>query len=544
MRRTLALAENPFRILDEYAVLEKVLRPRLRAAQPDFHPLKQLQKLSQRKNVRKSTSVLLSLPDYGAATESAKTMMRARGLTSKDIDSYLKIHVVGPVHAFELPDQLEKVLGQLISVADPTGLRAVMQFLLKYWESGVNGQRPMIRVARAQAQAVLTRALEIHHATSYQHGVEHVGIPDLPRFDRFVDSLFQYMALQRPENSLDAVDDLLFRLHARCGPLTDTQSRTVELLDRNIFISPQAVEELLATMAKHFAENPMDADTVKQELVPLQDLLVNDITPASFKFLMVWVSSLSELWFLIDSAPPHVLRECQVDIIHAVERFGLKNRSIMAQAVGVVWRLDKVAKLNQDALDYYILACARVGNGWALGRAMDLRNKRVNEPLSAQTIEGLLDSFPLTNFGTPLEQSRLLLERIRPQVPDKLLHKYILALSRAQGDLSREWSQLSPKPLLANDVDILMAFVAASLNTPLLAEVLDHITACSSRVDFISQIRAYGLVDSNTLNRAIAKFVQANPDLSNSDVDALLPDLPNAHEAARIESVDALWPVH
>lgn len=334
-------------IFDENILLEKILHPKLTDhGFPFVEALDDLRKSSssnktqklERKRAQISLKRSFSLPE---PSESALELMRRPSVTTKQIEQFLTSNYTSSHPLYAVPNQLDFGIMDLVSASTPNNLRTLALFLSRYWQSGVNGSRPAISVARKHAKAVLAKSLETHPPTEHHNGGEQVGIHDMAKFETFVANFFEYMGVSRTVD--DELSDLLLRLHARCGSLNET-SQLIETIQNRTPLSEETLNTYLEALAS--------SHPTPESLLRVKKLLLNDQTgPAAVKFLLPLLETSRDIVGLLSyvdrsALGPEVYQECQS---HIVSR--LMELNAVSILFPILQRISKHAPLSSSTID-------------------------------------------------------------------------------------------------------------------------------------------------------------------------------------------------
>lgn len=334
-------------IFNENILLEKILHPKsVDRGFPYVEALDDLRKSKsagkarniERKRAQISLQRSISLPK---PSDAALELMRRSSVTTKEIEQFLVANYVSSHPLYAVAEQLDKGILDLISASTPNNLRTLALFLSRYWQSGVHGSRPTISVARKHAKAFLTKSLEIHPPTKHHGGGEQVGIHDMAKFETFVTNFFEYMGVSRTID--DELGDLLLRLHARCGSLSET-SQLIETIQNRTALSEETLNIYLEALAS--------SRPTPESLLRVKKLLLNDQTgPAAVKFLLPLLETRHDIVGLLSyvdrsALGPEVYQECQSHIV---------GRLMELDAVSILFpilqRISKYASISSNTID-------------------------------------------------------------------------------------------------------------------------------------------------------------------------------------------------
>lgn len=559
--------------IDEYHLLEALLAPSTKRvdALPFVEQVRRLRQLKARPAISESNSAATTMAASPIEKQSARIVpdsirqfMAQPELTSRDIDDWLQRNILAGVDPFRAQAKLEGALLDMIAAARPTSLRALMMFLNKYWQQGYSGARPMIRVARAQALAVLTRSLEIHPETHYvvsgsQKVIPQIAIPDMRKFERFVTTLFEYMEISRStDNELDPVEDRLFSLVARCGAIEKAESQLLEVYGAGRSLSSAAIDEFLAGLGRHISAQ-RDAypgtptqfkELVRGDLTGFAELFASiRPTPATVRFLLLWANDLNEFWETVSLADdrPDIWESCQLDFIQALERaFEPTGDSLplMNHLFSLLDRMANQANLKVQTVNYATVLAAKHGNAAGIARALDMHSEMTNgEPVPVSVLGDVLESFPLPNFpGSKAAAPELLVHRLRPLVTEDLLPKYLGALQRCGylDQLNAEWANLK-------DVtpDLALGFVAGFMacdQSQLALSVIKRVLGTELQVGVVQAVAHHNLIPDFELYPVVMEYIRTRG-WTPSDVDQVFGDIPGARDVADgLMDVESIWP--
>lgn len=567
------LLQNRPKAIDEYHLLEALLAPTAKRANtlPYIEQVRRLRQLKARPSISETTSEAVNMAVKTAKDNSVRNIpdnlrrfMERPELTSRDIDAWLQINVLDGADPFKAQARLESALMDMISTARPTSLRALMQFLAKYWQQGYVGTRPMIRVARAQALAVLNRALEVHPETHYvisgpRQVVPQISIPDLPKFERFVGTLFEYMEIAKPtEEGLDPVEDRLFALSARCGAIEKTESQLLEVYGAGRSLSSSSVDEFLAALGRHitaqreaFPGPPHQFnEQVREELKEFAEIFTAiRPSPATVRFLLLWAENLDEFWEVVGIAEnrPDIWEECQLDFIQALERACEPTGDslpLMSYLFSLLNRVAAQSRLSLETVEYAVVLAAKHGNAAGISRALDMHSEMSNgTPVPVQVLGDILESFPLPNFpGSKAAAPELLVHRLRPLVTSALLPKYLGALQRC-GYLDQIRAEWEKDPELTPD--LALSFVAGFMScdqSQLALGVIKKVLGTPQQVGVVQAVASHSLIADVDLYPVVMQYIRTNG-WTPSDIDIVFGNIPGAKQVADgLMDIETLWP--
>lgn len=163
------------RRVDERQLLEKLLTDPTSEYPPYFvSQVRKLRQLEAHKPASKSASIRHPFsPKRPSADPELEQLLNQPTLSTRELDAYTTKRLKSAT-PFEARERLHEILIEMATASSANSLRWIMQYLAKYWQSGILGVRPLIREAREQADAVLVRALEAHHPTEYKRWQKQV----------------------------------------------------------------------------------------------------------------------------------------------------------------------------------------------------------------------------------------------------------------------------------------------------------------------------------------------------------------------------------
>lgn len=547
---------HPFKIFEEFDALERTLTPPSKESRNSTQlPVvaDHLAKLQEITRLAKRPGREIRRHEYlrPSSNQQLIKLMTGPSLSSSDIDTWLQVKVVSESIAVDAQEKLENALLGMISVASANSTRSLMQYLARYWHSGLFGFRPMVKSARKQALALLDRAIQVHKPTHYVTSsgrpVPQVTVPDLDKFERFVNSFFAYLEFTPEPEKLDPLEERLFRLTCKGSTIDRSRAQLQRYLDRGLVLTSEAVDEFVSALTRYIDVEKLSFEGGQKEfrlgvmknLPGVSELLpTHDATIATICFMLVWSEGLDEFWSVISLAEQSVLRsqlfnKCQYDMLESLAfralDDGISSSVLMSCMFGLLQRIEIYAPIHAETYDLCLTIAAKNGNYKGVQKLM---MKRENVSV---VLENLVSS-----DSDPSELIEHILAASRPEDTAKLV-----AMLQRLGSVSEVedlWAQLESKQS-AVDLEALLVFLAA-VSIPKKRDVIDFAFLTPYRAEFCKQAITNQLCQPEDLYKRVIEQARSEPpSWSSEDLKEILADVDNWHELLDgTMSVKEKWP--
>lgn len=483
-RMALPRQAHPFKTMGEYQLLKRIFYPKRKDAGmlPFLNQIKRLRELEERRPLLKERSdhSIVFYNNENLAQNAALSQWTARqsrfaqhvhetvtpetqakldslarssALTSLEVRTWLELNITASNDSHVIDTLFDECMVRLIEAATQRTLPVIMDFLATHWKTpfyGIIGSKSLRQLAESHVQLVFEHTLKLYPETEYlvegDEIVAQPGITNLDSFKRFYENFI--LAFHIP-HTISSLDDLWFQIVAQCDSIEHADNILVDMLNHHRFPSNRGIDIFIKALGKHIAAQQRIfsgsreefMNNVKSHLFAYRSLLVSDqITPAVVEFLLMWTSTMEELYSVLDTATnakagDRIFGSCQPSILRAVVRCALEsghdqeelpvknvgnsNNALvspkifvpvharaMAHMFGVLNRFTKCsAGITSEALDECLILAAKYGNsaGMYKSLAMKLRlaeknetSSNANNNISAQVLCQVFDSFPIS----------------------------------------------------------------------------------------------------------------------------------------------------
>lgn len=514
---------HPFKIFDEYEALENSLRaPSKQSHNATQLPivadhLAKLYEICRLKN-RPSRDLRRTQRVRKSSDPQLIKLMTGPSLSTSDMDSWLQVRVVSESPVEDAQEKLETALMGMISVASANSLRSLMQYLSLYWHSGLFGYRPMVKSARKQAVALLDRALEVHGPTHYVlssgRPVAQTTVPDLDKFERFVNSFFTYLEIKPTSSTLDPLEERLFRLTCRGCTINLAQEKLQRYLDMGVVLTTEAVDAFVTALAQYIdveklafegKPNIFRAEVMKNLGIAGELLPTRDATAATTRFMLVWSEGLDEFWSVISLAEQSelrnlIFRDCQYEMLQTLDFRAhddeVPSGVLMSAMFALLKRIEKFTAVKPETYDLCLKMAAKRANYDGI---LVLLAKQPN-------ISVILDDL-VPGRSDPSD----LIQYIRTSVKDEDIVKFVAMLQRLglTSEVEGLWTQVTSNTSTPT-VSALLAFLA-SVSSPRKKEVIEYALSLPCRAAFCKEALEHQLCPSQEIFERVVKQSQSDP---------------------------------